>query len=149
MQGTYFSSPNRAPTRSECLRNFWMQFETHVSCGSQIIERTQPNQNQSSRQYGCQQTGKEEMREKERERGWERTSLVLRALEVKSLQHDSKHRSTRPVYSLRKSFICFCSMMRVIACCSDDERPETVSLHEGDDMDAEIDTRQEVSNVSL
>lgn len=52
---TYFSSPNRAPTRSECFKNFWMQFETHVS------------------------------------------SFELSAFEVKSLQQDSKHRSTRPV----------------------------------------------------
>lgn len=53
-------------------------------------------------------------------------SLLLNALLVKSLQQLSKHLSTKPVYNRIKSFICFCSMSLCMACCSPEERLETV-----------------------
>lgn len=49
-----------------------------------------------------------------------RTSLLLNALLVKSLQQLSKHRATRPLYKFIKSFICFCSKRPCMYCCSDE-----------------------------
>lgn len=76
-------SANRAPTRSECLMNFSVQFRTHVSCFNKNVQKPQENVLQFERA----------------------TSLEESALLVKSLQHVLKHFSARLAYIRRKSCI--------------------------------------------
>lgn len=81
-------SANRAPIRSECFRNLSAQFITHCSCGNGMSKRGQSG-------------GPKEARS----RSGRRTSFDDKALLVKSLQHEVKHRSTRLEYMRRKSCI--------------------------------------------
>ena len=93
-----FCSWKRAPTRSEYLRNFSVQLSTHCSC-----VRDEVYQRLSAIQLATRS---------------KRTSLLVIALLVKSLQHVVKHRSTNPLKSLVKSCICSCSPKRRQHCTS-------------------------------
>ena len=75
------SSAKRAPTRSECFRNLSAQCDRHCSYNEF------------------------ELRSKCDEGVMRRTSFEERALLVKSLQHEVKHRSTRLEYIFKKSCI--------------------------------------------
>ena len=75
------SSAKRAPTRSECFRNLSAQCDRHCSYSRNEL------------QSGCMT------------RVVRHTSFEDRALLVKSLQHEVKHRSTKLEYIFKKSCI--------------------------------------------